>query len=64
MKKPATPDWHGWQLVFRRGLFDGFTFGRESLNVAADELFQVPFAQHEEIAADPGKLVGSGLGHC
>src|SRR5690348_2148735 len=45
------------------GLQDGFAFGRQAVDVTADELLQLALALEEKAAANPCKFVRPAFGH-
>ena len=44
-------------------LFDGFSDGGMTVNLAADEIFQIHLTPVVKLRANPRELVRSGLGH-
>ena len=60
MKKPVTLLGMTGSFV---GLQDGLALGRQTVDVTANELFQVGFTLDEKVAAHPRELVVPVFGH-
>ncbi len=60
---PLASAWSGKSAPNWSSLEDGLPFRWEPLHVRPDELFEMSFTFDEEVAAHPGKLVGTVLRH-